>query len=81
VPNDVPLNNFQAQFNESLLQMFSGFHPEAYWEVVVNNESNEEGDYPPPREPAGDDSPAEAQQPPLETLDESPAEEDGSEKV
>ena len=38
VPNDVPLNNFQAQYNESLLQMFSGFHPDAHWEVVEKKE-------------------------------------------
>jgi hypothetical protein len=35
VPNDIPLNNFQAQFNESLMNMFMGFHPDAYWEVCV----------------------------------------------
>lgn len=33
VPNDVPLNNFQGQFNEALLTMFSGYHPDAFWEV------------------------------------------------
>ena len=33
VPNDVPLNNFQAQFNEGLMVMFYGFHPDAYWDV------------------------------------------------
>jgi predicted membrane chloride channel (bestrophin family) len=31
VPNDVPLNNFQAQFNEALMNMFTGYHPDAYW--------------------------------------------------
>ena len=31
VPNDIPLNNFQAQFNESLMVMFFGYHPDAYW--------------------------------------------------
>ena len=36
VPNDVPLNNFQAQFNEALMNMFSGFHPDAYWQVVMD---------------------------------------------
>jgi len=34
VPNDVPLNNFQAQFNEALITMFFGYHPDAFWEVV-----------------------------------------------
>lgn len=31
VPNDVPLNNFQAQFNEALMNMFTGYHPDSYW--------------------------------------------------
>lgn len=31
VPNDIPLNNFQAQFNEALMNMFVGYHPDAYW--------------------------------------------------
>jgi predicted membrane chloride channel (bestrophin family) len=43
-PNDVPLNNFQAQFNESLMNMFAGYHPDAYWEVT---ETKEEKVYPP----------------------------------
>ena len=34
VPNDVPLNNFQAQYNEALMTMFAGFHPDAFWEVT-----------------------------------------------
>lgn len=36
VPNDVPLNNFQGQFNEGLMTMFYGFHPDSFWQVVVN---------------------------------------------
>ena len=32
-PNDIPLNNFQAQFNEALLCMFAGYHPESWWEI------------------------------------------------
>lgn len=32
-PNDLPLNLFQAQFNEALLTMFAGYHPDAWWEV------------------------------------------------
>jgi hypothetical protein len=31
-PNDLPLNNFQAQFNEALVIMYAGFHPDAYRE-------------------------------------------------
>jgi predicted membrane chloride channel (bestrophin family) len=34
VPNDIPLNNFQAQYNEALMTMFTGYHPDAFWEVV-----------------------------------------------
>lgn len=37
VPNDIPLNNFQAQYNESLLTIFAGYHPDAYWEVIDCN--------------------------------------------
>ena len=32
-PNDLPANNFHAQFNEALMTMFFGYHPDAYWEV------------------------------------------------
>jgi Bestrophin, RFP-TM, chloride channel len=39
VPNDVPLNNFQAQYNEALLSMFTGYHPDAFWEVVLKQPS------------------------------------------
>ena len=30
-PNDLPLLNFQAQFNEALITMFAGYHPDFYW--------------------------------------------------
>lgn len=33
IPNDLPLNLFQAQFNEAIITMFSGFHPDSWWEV------------------------------------------------
>jgi hypothetical protein len=33
MPNDLPLNLFQAQFNEALLTMFAGYHPDSWWEV------------------------------------------------
>lgn len=33
VPNDIPLNNFQAQFNEAVIATFSGFHPDSWFEV------------------------------------------------
>jgi predicted membrane chloride channel (bestrophin family) len=38
-PNDLPLNNFQAQFNEALVCVFAGFHPEAWWDVDENIKS------------------------------------------
>ena len=34
VPNDIPANNFQAQFNEGLMTMYSGYHPDAFWQVA-----------------------------------------------
>ena len=37
VPNDVPLNNYQAQFNEGLMVMFYGYHPDAYWSENAGN--------------------------------------------
>lgn len=32
VPNDLPLTTFQAQYNEALIAMYAGFHPDA-WSV------------------------------------------------
>lgn len=32
VPNDLPLTTFQAQFNEALIAMYAGFHPDS-WSV------------------------------------------------
>eukprot|EP00555_Chaetoceros_dichaeta_P000474 CAMPEP_0198278292 /NCGR_PEP_ID=MMETSP1447-20131203/66302_1 /TAXON_ID=420782 /ORGANISM="Chaetoceros dichaeta, Strain CCMP1751" /LENGTH=202 /DNA_ID=CAMNT_0043973367 /DNA_START=383 /DNA_END=991 /DNA_ORIENTATION=- len=31
IPNDIPLNTLQAMFNESLLTVYSGYHPDHYW--------------------------------------------------
>jgi len=33
MPNDLPLNLFQAQFNEALVTTFAGFHPDSWWEI------------------------------------------------
>ena len=30
-PNDLPLLTYQAQFNEALVTMYAGYHPEAWW--------------------------------------------------
>jgi hypothetical protein len=40
VPNDLPLNFFQAQFNEALVTMFGGWHPDSFWEVVCTPNDN-----------------------------------------
>lgn len=40
VPNDIPLNNFQAQFNEALMTMFLGYHPDSYWEITATSTGN-----------------------------------------
>lgn len=37
-PNDLPANNFHAQFNEALMSMFAGYHPDAYWVVKEDAE-------------------------------------------
>ena len=31
-PNELPLVNFQAQYNEALLTMYSGYHPDLFWD-------------------------------------------------
>ena len=51
VPNDVPLNFFQAQFNEALVTMFAGCHPDFYWEVV---DASKDDSLPEVEEAAGD---------------------------
>ena len=43
VPNEIPLNNFQAQFNEGLMVMFYGYHPDAYWLTDDCEEEDENG--------------------------------------
>merc|ERR1712038_2140711 len=32
VPNEIPLRKLQAFFNESLITLYSGFHPDHYWD-------------------------------------------------
>ena len=37
-PNDIPLNNYQAQFNEALISsLYAGFHPDA-WGYTSDND-------------------------------------------
>ena len=33
IPNELPVVTYQAEYNESLLVINSGFHPDAYWKV------------------------------------------------
>ena len=36
-PNDLPLNNYQVQFNEALISsLFGGFHPDAWGDAIDN---------------------------------------------
>jgi len=46
IPNDVPLNNYQAQFNEGLMVMFYGYHPDAYWNSKQENNDGTTADSP-----------------------------------
>ena len=32
IPNELPLVTYQAEFNEALLTMYSGFHPDSFWD-------------------------------------------------
>jgi len=41
-PNEVPLCSLLAMYNESLIAMCSGFHPDAYWEDSINVEKDEQ---------------------------------------
>ena len=55
-PNELPLVNFQAQFNEGLMTMYAGYHPDFFWDgdqVIdmarasgreASRKSNENGD-------------------------------------
>ena len=32
IPNEIPLVTLQAMFNESLITMYSGYHPDHFWD-------------------------------------------------
>ena len=32
-PNDLPLTTFQAQFNEAIVTMYAGYHPDSWWHI------------------------------------------------
>jgi len=40
-PNDLPLVTIQAQFNEALLVMYAGYHPDAWWDPPTENSKAE----------------------------------------
>jgi len=45
-PNELPLVNFQAQYNEGLITMFAGYHPDFFWDgdqVLRSAESSGRG--------------------------------------
>ena len=44
-PNDIPLNNYQAQFNEALICFNAGFHPDSYWILPQSKQPNESADF------------------------------------
>mmetsp|Transcript_4193 Transcript_4193/g.6288 ORF Transcript_4193/g.6288 Transcript_4193/m.6288 type:complete len:582 (-) Transcript_4193:138-1883(-) len=35
IPNELPLCTLQAMFNESLITMFAGYHPDHYWDPAL----------------------------------------------
>ncbi|CAB9506661.1 Bestrophin, RFP-TM, chloride channel [Seminavis robusta] len=43
-PNDLPANNLHAQYNEALMAMFAGYHPDAFWEVKEDTGVDDESD-------------------------------------
>jgi hypothetical protein len=40
VPNNLPLNTFQAQFNEALITTWAGYHPDSWFDLPDNEASN-----------------------------------------
>lgn len=36
VPNDLPVCTFQAFFNEALITMFAGYHPDSFWNTNIS---------------------------------------------
>mmetsp|Transcript_1643 Transcript_1643/g.2105 ORF Transcript_1643/g.2105 Transcript_1643/m.2105 type:complete len:343 (-) Transcript_1643:81-1109(-) len=39
-PNDIPLNRFHAMYNEALMVLFSGNHPDAWWQEPAQNKKD-----------------------------------------
>lgn len=40
VPNEIPLVTLQAMFNESLITMYAGYHPDHYWDPETFRKRN-----------------------------------------
>jgi len=40
VPNEIPLVTLQAMFNEGLITMYAGFHPDHYWDPAKYRKQN-----------------------------------------
>lgn len=40
-PNDLPLCSYQAQFNEALVTVYAGFHPDSWWDDQTHGPSNQ----------------------------------------
>jgi len=43
-PNDLPLCTMQAQFNEAMMVMFVGYHPDSWWASTSLEYKNNDGD-------------------------------------
>jgi predicted membrane chloride channel (bestrophin family) len=54
IPNELPLVTLQAQYNEALITMYAGFHPDSYWkkeakqyakkpESIIEDDDEDEG--------------------------------------
>jgi len=43
-PNDLPLTTFQAEFNEALVTIYSGFHPDSWWDDSKTKSSSDLSD-------------------------------------
>jgi predicted membrane chloride channel (bestrophin family) len=64
IPNELPLVTLQAQYNEALITMYSGFHPDSYWKkeakqyekkpdsIVEDDDEDEGSKHSLPKEPS-----------------------------
>lgn len=52
VPNDIPICTLQAQYNEALLTMYNGYHPDAWFDPTRRREPPVKFSTPPPTIPS-----------------------------